>query len=268
MDDKLFGKVTQGEESMGRIESFLVFPVAALYLAVVPGRVRTDQLMSDAQILGSCFEECGKVPFAVGKPIGKLKSVVSLDTLNMDSTPGIPLYEPFQKIGGRIGGLFRIGSQKAQAGKFVNSSILKQPQLRICDTAAGNHLHIHLDTLTWIGHLFIGLSFVGVLGLFGRKHLQFPHNPEQAFRTAGVATLLQAVPQFYHTELWISAAHIADQLQFRLCVLVRMTVGPSGLAGQGLHTSVPARLPEVDIRPAFVVLSACPADAEFLCILH
>ena len=52
---------------MGRIETLLVLTVAALHLAVVSGRVRTDQLMSDAQALGSCFEERGKVPFAVGK---------------------------------------------------------------------------------------------------------------------------------------------------------------------------------------------------------
>ena len=113
VDDKLFGKVTQGEESMGRIESFLVLPVAALYLAVVPGCVRTDQLMSDLQVLGSCFKESGNIPLAVGKTVGEFKTVVSLDTLNEDPTPGIPLYEPLQKISGRIGGLFRIGGQKA-----------------------------------------------------------------------------------------------------------------------------------------------------------
>ena len=42
----------------------------------------------------------------------------------------------------------------------------------------------------------------------------------------------------------------------------------SGLAGKGCHTSIPALLPEVDIRPALVVLPAGAADAVFLCVLH
>lgn len=102
VDSKLFVKVTQGEKSVARIESFLVFPVAALYFAVVPGCIRTDQLMPDFQALGSCFKESGNISLAVGKTVSEFKAVVSLDTLNVDSTPGVPLYEPFQKIGGRI----------------------------------------------------------------------------------------------------------------------------------------------------------------------
>ena len=76
------------------------------------------------------------------------------------------------------------------------------------------------------------------------------------------------MPEFYHTQGWIPAAHIADELQLGLCVLVRVAVGPSGLAGQGRHTSIPTLLPEVDVRPAFVVLSAGTANAVFLGILH
>ena len=53
-----------------------------------------------------------------------------------------------------------------------------------------------------------------------------------------------------------------------LCVLVGVAVGPSGLAGKGRHTSIPALLPEIDVRPALVVFSAGAADAVFLCVLH
>ena len=51
-------------------------------------------------------------------------------------------------------------------------------------------------------------------------------------------------------------------------MLVGVTVGPPGLAGQGCRSSIPAGLPEVDVRPALVVLSAGPADAVFLRIFH
>ena len=55
VDNKLFGKVMQGEESIRNIEAFLVFPMAALYLAVVPGCVRTNQFVLDTQALGCYF---------------------------------------------------------------------------------------------------------------------------------------------------------------------------------------------------------------------
>ena len=42
----------------------------------------------------------------------------------------------------------------------------------------------------------------------------------------------------------------------------------SGLAGQRRRTSIPACLPVVDIRPAFVVFPARTAHAIFSCILH
>ena len=87
-------------------------------------------------------------------------------------------------------------------------------------------------------------------------------------RITPVAALPQTVPEFDHAQGWIPAAHIADELQLGLCVLVGVAVGPSGLAGQGRHTTIPALLPEVDVRPALVVLPAGAADAVFLCVLH
>ena len=55
------------------------------------------------------------------------------------------------------------------------------------------------------------------------------------------------MPQLHHAERWILAAHIPDQFQFRLSVLIVMAVGTSGPVGQGPHTAIPAALPEVDI---------------------
>ena len=76
------------------------------------------------------------------------------------------------------------------------------------------------------------------------------------------------MPQLHHAERWILAAHIPDQFQFRLSVLIVMAVGTSGPVGQGPHTAIPAALPEVDIRPAFVVLSTCSAHAVFRRVFH
>ena len=49
-DSELFIKIRQGEESVNRIKAFLVFPVTALHLSIVPGSIRTDQLMPDSKL--------------------------------------------------------------------------------------------------------------------------------------------------------------------------------------------------------------------------
>ena len=164
--------------------------------------------------------------------------------------------------------MLRISRQKAQTGKLVNGSVLEQAQLRVCDTTLRNDFYIHLNPLAGIGHLFVGLWLVRAFLLFTGKQPQFPHDPEQAFRTTGVTTLSQTVPQLHHAQRGIAAAHISDQLQFCLSVLVWVTMRTSGLTGQGLHTSVPATLPEVDIRPAFVIFPTGTADAVFRRVFH
>ena len=42
---------------MGLVEAFLVFPVAAFYFAVVPGRVRADPFVPYAQVEGGLLEK-------------------------------------------------------------------------------------------------------------------------------------------------------------------------------------------------------------------
>ena len=78
----------------------------------------------------------------------------------------------------------------------------------------------------------------------------------------------QTVPELQHAQRGITAAHVPNQLQLRFRMLVRVAVGTPGPAGQGFHTAVPTALPEVDIRPALVILSAGPADTVFRCVFH
>ena len=78
--------------------------------------------------------------------------------------------------------LLRIGGKKAESGKLVNSGVLEQPQFRACDTEARNYFHIHLDSLTRIGHLLVGLGDISFFLLFLREHIQLAHDAEQALR--------------------------------------------------------------------------------------
>ena len=50
-------KVGERIEAMGIVEALLVFPVAAFYFAVVPGRVGADQFVPYAQVKGGLLEK-------------------------------------------------------------------------------------------------------------------------------------------------------------------------------------------------------------------
>lgn len=232
---------------MAGVKAFLVLSVAALHFAVVAGRVWADELVPDAQPYSSGLKEGGKIPLTVGKAVGELKAIVGLDALHPDTSACIPLEQLFQEISRGVGALLRVGSQEAQASELINSGVLKQTEFRVGNTFAGHHLHVHLNTLAGIVHLLIRLWFIWLFLTGRRKQTQFPHDPEQTLWPAGIATLPQSVPQFHHTQVWIPAAHISDQLQFSLCVLLRMAVRSPGLAGQGCHTPIPAGFPEVDV---------------------
>ena len=50
-------KVGERIEAMGIVEALLVFPVAAFYFAVVPGRVGTNPFVPYAQVEGGLLEK-------------------------------------------------------------------------------------------------------------------------------------------------------------------------------------------------------------------
>jgi len=265
---ELSGEVIQGVEAAAGIEAFLILAVTTLHFTVVAWSIGADELVADTQLGGSGLKQSRDIPLAVGKAVGKLKAIVCLDALYPDAPAVVPLEQPFQEVGGGVGALFRIGSQEAQTCELINGGVLEQAKLRVRNAPAGHHLHVYLDPLAGIGHLLIRLGLIRFFLLSPRKQSQLAHNPEQALRAAGIAPLPQPVPQFHHAQVWVAAVHVPDQLQLRLCVLVGMAVGPPGLAGQGCHAPIPAGLPEVDVRPAFVVLPTGTADTIFFCVLH
>ena len=69
MDGKLLLKVRQRKERVERIKAFLAFPVAALYFAIMPGRVRANELMADSQVGSGFLIKGGDVSITVGKTI-------------------------------------------------------------------------------------------------------------------------------------------------------------------------------------------------------
>ena len=83
MDSELLCKIVQRVERMAGVKALLILPVAALCLAVVPGRIGTDQFMPNPQLGGRLLKQRRQVTFTAGKTLGKLKAVVRLDTLHL-----------------------------------------------------------------------------------------------------------------------------------------------------------------------------------------
>ena len=90
MNGELLCKVIQRVKVVARIETFLILTVAALDFAIVPRRIRADQLVPDAQLGGCLFKQRRQITFAVGKTVGKLKAVVRLDAFHLDAAACVP----------------------------------------------------------------------------------------------------------------------------------------------------------------------------------
>ena len=110
MRSELRTKIGERVETTRTVEALLVFPVAALYFAVVSGCVWTDQFVSDPKARSGQFKARGQISSAVGKTVGEFKSVVCLHTLYPHATAFEPGRHFLQKIGRRIGTLFRGGA--------------------------------------------------------------------------------------------------------------------------------------------------------------
>ena len=102
MRSELRTKIGERVETMRIIESLLIFPVAALYFAIVAGCVWTDQFVADPKARGGQLKACGQISSAVGKTVGEFESVVCLHTLYPHAAAFGPGCHFFQEISGRV----------------------------------------------------------------------------------------------------------------------------------------------------------------------
>ena len=82
MHSQLGIEVCKRIEAMRVVEATLILTVAALYLAIVTGRVGTNQLVPNAQLCGGPLKERDQFTVGLCKAVSKLKPVVSLDTFD------------------------------------------------------------------------------------------------------------------------------------------------------------------------------------------
>ena len=101
--------------------------MASFNLAIMAWGIGSDELMTDTKLQGGLLKKGLYLSSAVGKPVGKLETIVGLNAF-YDDTPALKPENHFvEKIRRGIGGLLRIGTQKAQTGKLIDSGVLKKP---------------------------------------------------------------------------------------------------------------------------------------------
>jgi len=237
MHSELSIEVGKRVETMGVVEATLILTVAALYFAIVTGRIGTNQLVPNAQLCSGFLKERDQFTVGLSKAVGKLKSVVSLDTFDGKAVPFEESICFLQKVRRGVGALFIVSSQVPQPRKLVDGGILKE-SLPGRTARARNNLDVNLNTLSRIGHLLIGFRAVRLLFGLLRQSTHTLKHPVQAFRAASVSAFLQPAPQVDESQIGISPPHIPNQLQFRLCMLIGMRMRPLGTIGQRFNCSI------------------------------
>ena len=223
-NSKLLLKVPERKEFVGSIKLLIILTVTALYLSIVPWRVRTDQLMPDSQFHQGPFKNsqlfCGQGV----EPVGKFRAIVCLNALN-----GIGEFSDTvsDKLGGGIGTVLLKGLQIPETAVFVQKCVLVVSTFvggSTNQTAFWNVFDVDLDSLTGIAHLLIGLGDILGVWQFHRHLSALSQKAVQAGDGTCITSLPQLHPEHHQARIGIPAAHILNKLDLVGAVLVWMAV--------------------------------------------
>lgn len=251
---------------MGSVEPLVVLPVAALYLAVVPGCKGSDDLVADAVGLQMFLKERGPF-FLARKAVGEFRPVIGLDTFDAARERS---HQMLHELGGRIGAVFLKGFHETPTGVFVDGSVLEElfsNDFAVFQTGRRDKFHIHLETLARVVHLLVG--FGDVLGI-GRMHghdTLFSKDTVKTGNGAGVSALPELDPENDEAGMRVSAAHIADQPKLIRGMLIGMRMGATGAIPKGVPGAVIAAFPTVDILSVGLIFDSRFGDTKFLSII-
>lgn len=250
---------------MGGIKAFVVLPVAALNLAVMPWRVGADQLMPDAVLFQVLLEEGGLVPVR-GEAVGKFSSIIGLDALN---GAGEGFHKVLHKEGGRISALFLKSLNETPSGILINGGILEEmlsDDVAVYKAGGRDKFDIYLNALSGMVHLLVRLGNIFRIGRMNRHHAQPFQEAVEAGDGTGIAALPEFDPKDNKPHVRVASAHIRDQLDLIRGMLVGMVVRPSGAVAQGLDGAVITAFPTVNILPVGLIFNGSFGNAVFFSI--
>jgi len=266
-DSQLLFKIGKAIEFATSVEFLIVFSVAALDFAVVPWRVRPDQLVPDPKLLQSLLKQClFRVP-AVCHTIRKFKSIICLYTLDRIREL---FNDIFEKQRGGIGAVFRVCLEDTEPAVLVNECVLEITlAFRFSDQAGfRNIFHINLTPLPRILHLFVRFGFLFGVGELDGFAVDPAQDTIQAGDGSGIAALAQPDPEYHQTGVGIPAAHILYELELGFRMLVGMAVRTVSTVCKGVNCSVIFLTPAVDVLPGGLVADGCLGDSVFERILN
>ena len=106
MKRELLGEISKRIERVARIESLLIFAMAAFYLSVVSWCIRPDELMEYSQFRQCGFKESRFVLQRAVKAICELRAVVSLDAFDREAVFSEESHSVLQKNRRGVTGMF------------------------------------------------------------------------------------------------------------------------------------------------------------------
>lgn len=250
---------------MGSVKFLVIFSVAALHLAVVPGCIRANQFVADAKMVQLQLKHGRLFTSFWQKSVGELSAIVRLYAFNQI---GKALDNMAKEHCGRIGAVFLKSLKIAKAAVFVQKGILEPLcwLLLAHDAGLRNKLDVNLYSLAGILHLLIRLWDVFGIRRFYSHGVPLSQKPVQPRDGTFVTSLSQLNPEYDDPGMWISAAHIQDKLDLFRRVLVGMAVRSVRSVFQRGKGSVIAFAPAVDILPVCAVAYSGFCYAIFLCI--
>ncbi len=255
-DSKPILEIREAIELAAGIEFLVVFSVTAFYFAIVSGRVWTDQLVVDAELIQCLLKQRRLWIFAVGQTIGEFKSIICLDARN---GIGEFLYHILQKLCRGIGALLFVRLENAETAVLINEGVLKIRFFRRFTDQAGfrNIFNVNLAFLSRISHLLIRFRHLFRVWQFDGLPTDPAKDTVQAGDGSGIAALGQLDPEHHQTGVRIPAAHILDEFDLIFCVLIGMAVRAMGAVCQGAHRTVILLAPAVDILSGCLVADRC-----------
>lgn len=166
--------------------------------------------------------------------------------------------------------MFLVCLEDPEAAVFIDERVL-EIAFALCfsnQTGFRNVFYIDLTFLAGILHLFVGFGF-----LFGVRKLDWfsvdpAQNTVQARDRSGIAPLTQFDPEHYQTGVRIPAAHILDELDFSICMLVRMAVGTVRAICQRLERTIVLLSPAVNVLPSSFIADGSFCDTVIVRILN
>ena len=252
---------------MGGIKTFIILPVAALHLAIMPRCIRAYELMADAVASQMLLKE-SRLVRGRGKAVGELRTVICLDTLNR---AGKSFYQMFNKQGRGIGAVFLKGFHITPSGIFVDGSILEElftDDLTVDEAGRGDEFHINLEALAGVFHLLVGLRDVfRVRRMDSHDTLLFKEAVETG-DGAGITTLHEFYPKYDESGIGITPAHIGDEFNLFGGVLVRMVVRSAGEVTEGINGAVKAPFPAVNILSVGFVFNGSICNTIFFSVFN